>query len=700
MSEPTFQAALQCLYSDDIDQFSTLVRGCPQIATTVFACKFGNPITLMGELMNSYHMSASNKLAALEILFDLGAEPNPPQTAWQQSDSCYQRYNLTPLASALIRSELDIVARLRAAGASFDFVYEALTFRYLIGINNEGTEFCGRSNREEQGLIAQLEYLQTIGFKLASWERSQSRSLLQHVLEALHEESLDVVEQLLACGVGVDGTGGGKTAMHTALEKHWYDTAQFLLDRRADPELWRQTLAYPVAHHLARYHHGMPESQLATLTQGQCLSEMHSDDNYITSALHQCISCDNLNLASWFLANGANIDASATNLTGDAESSWIETGDTPIFTAIRQKSRPAVELLIKQGARLDVCNAKGDGPLDLARDQAQFKGVTKLLEKAGAIAYRQSDSTEVSLPDRPDLLLLLDAGEPWSDAAIGFFSALDTKNAGNWYAFLTHCIDHRLTRPNKKWLATAATLMEPIGKEALALRITSWLKLVPERRTDLDLDDEQFSSEVYLKRHQYRARPTDQMITAKNTRMLVGLMWSASQFSDDAAVSPLATVARSMYRKVPKVGMRNAKVANAAVNALTLMGENGLRQVVQLTRLLAYNPALTNLHRILDKAVKAQGIKRELLDHLAVPNLPVDNEGTCIRQIGDQTAVLHFPTVATAYIEWLREDGKRQKSVPASVKSHYAEQLVELKDYKKQLVEACLLYTSPSPRDS
>ena len=688
MIDSTFQTALRCLFKDDVDQISTLVRCCPELATKIFANKFGHPVTLMGELLNSYHMSSSNKLAVLEILFELGAEPDPPQAISKKTDFGKRDFWLTPLAIALERSDVDIVARLRAAGASFDYVYQTLTYRYLIGIDSECTKFRGRPNRHTDVCLEQLDYLQSIGFDLRSWEQSQAQSFLQHVIEALHEESLDVVERLLACALNIDGNVGSKSALKTAFRKDYYRTALMLIKRGASLERWYQSIEVPVAHHLACCHNAMPKRLLTAATSGQNLSAMHCTDESIITALHLCVSHDNLSMLPWLVANGANIDATATDLSGDAQPSEFETGDTPIFTAIRNKNREAIELLIKLGARLDVCNARGDSPLDVAHNQKRFKTVAKLLEKAGAIACRKTDSKNISLPDRSDLLLLLDSGEPWSDAALGFFSSLEVKDASRWHAFLMHCIEHKLTAPNDKWITTAETLMEQIGDDQLQARILSWLKLVPEKRTDLNLEYEQFSSEVYFNLHSYSCRPTDQMITVKNTRMLIGLLWCASRFGNDEAASQLATIARSMYLKVRNVGMRNAKVANAATNALTLMGENGLRQLIQLTRLLKYNPALTNLHRILDKAVKVQGIDYESLDRLAAPNLPVDNDGTHSRRIGDSSAIISFPTVSKANIEWLREDGKRQKSVPASVKKEKSSELAELKDYKKQLIEA------------
>jgi hypothetical protein len=178
-------------------------------------------------------------------------------------------------------------------------------------------------------------------------------------------------------------------------------------------------------------------------------------------------------------------------------------------------------------------------------------------------------------------------------------------------------------------------------------------------------------------------------ISDNNTLVLKGLLWLASRFADIEMAAALRTVAATTFKKVPGIGIRNAKVANAALQGLANMADGfGVKDVGILRATTKYNPALVHIKRVFEQLAKERGVSADELAQSAVPDYGLTDVGALTREFGEFRAVLTVEGVGRTHVAWLNKDGKEQKSVPASVKKDHAAAVKQLSALEKDLQAA------------
>jgi hypothetical protein len=211
----------------------------------------------------------------------------------------------------------------------------------------------------------------------------------------------------------------------------------------------------------------------------------------------------------------------------------------------------------------------------------------------------------------------------------------------------------------------ASVLLEGIGEKVFRAHLLQWFPLVKEKRVSALKHDEY---ENY-----YSCGSTEHVITESNTRLLRGLIWLSSRFDDDEMSRTLRDLATQMYKKVYGVGMRNAKLGNAALYSLSVMpGTVGLKEIIVMRAATRYNPALVNINRVFDKLAEASGKTPDELAELSIPDYGLTGLGEFRQQVGEFEAVATLVSVGKCELLWAKGD-KTQKSVPATIKSEYAD---------------------------
>jgi hypothetical protein len=204
-----------------------------------------------------------------------------------------------------------------------------------------------------------------------------------------------------------------------------------------------------------------------------------------------------------------------------------------------------------------------------------------------------------------------------------------------------------------------------------------WFPLLKEERTG-DVPEE--VSEDY-----YHIYNTSHVITDNNTRLLKGLIWISSRFDDGDMSRTLRELATQMYKKVYGIGMRNAKLGNAALLSLSMMpGTTGLKEIIVLRAATKYNPARVNIDRVFDKMAEESGQTPDELAELSTPDYGLTGLGELRQQVGDFEAVVRLKSVGKCELSW-GKGGKSQKSVPAAVKSDYADEIKSIKAVVKDV---------------
>ena len=178
----------------------------------------------------------------------------------------------------------------------------------------------------------------------------------------------------------------------------------------------------------------------------------------------------------------------------------------------------------------------------------------------------------------------------------------------------------------------------------------------------------------------------DLLIIPAHMELLAGLAWVAGLVTDAAVTRSLGTMAASMYRKVPGKGPRAVRVGNACITALGMIGdEDALGQLALLKVKVKFGGAQAALDKAMTKLADQLGVSREDLEEMSVPAYGMTEVGRMTQPFGDATAVLTVVDSRSTVISWTRGDGKPQKSVPASVKQEFAEDLKELMAAKKDI---------------
>ncbi len=512
--------------------------------------------------------------------------------------------------------------------------------------------------------VNMMKKLITLGFDPIATEQTANTSILYLSLLHIYKKTLKVCKYLLNLGCSVDSlhprTSYEQSPLYIAISSAQYDYVQQLLDKGAKTSL----LGQHFLHRLTDFYlESPPPDLLKQLTQGMDFNARDEDNN---TPLHLAAYRDSKPFIHFFIEQGANKDTQG------------EYGRTPLLAAISSQSKDAIHELLSLEVDVNLADEKGQTPLDLALSLAGFKRICTALEKAGA-KTRIDLAGESNPAERMQAILSSDieVGEPWADAAQQALSALTPEQLSVWHDLLRHCLDNNSSKPSQRWLKKANTLIDTIGVDEFRQCLLSWLPLLKSKRSK-ELDYDKLSE-------QYSYGDQSHFISENNTRLLKGLLWLSVRFADNDMSRELRHVANAMFKKVYGIGMRNAKIANAAVYSLSQMpGNVGLKEIIVLRTATKYNPALVHINRVFNKLAEARNITPEELETLAVPDYGLTALGTYRAQLGEYQAILNLIAVGKTQLLWQKGE-KLQKTVPAAIKQTHADDIKSIKDLAKDI---------------
>ncbi len=263
---------------------------------------------------------------------------------------------------------------------------------------------------------------------------------------------------------------------------------------------------------------------------------------------------------------------------------------------------------------------------------------------------------------------VLNPGEAWSDQATA-----DLGEAGpDWQALVRHALTAAGAKPSAAWEKTARLILERLPGIQVRERIVGWLDLVGRPRTQ----------RLYGPHHAHVNDEYD----PHNADALRGLVWTLSLLpADRATARALGRVVEVSLRKLPGVGPRNPKVANAGVVALSRTeGGDALAELARLATRVTHRGVLKIINSGLDQHAQALGLTRDEIEELAVPAYGLTEVGRVTHQLGDCTAELTVQG-PKAMLTWRNPTGKQLKAPPAQVKRDHPDELKELKAAVKDI---------------
>ncbi|GAA1793225.1 DUF4132 domain-containing protein [Planosporangium flavigriseum] len=242
---------------------------------------------------------------------------------------------------------------------------------------------------------------------------------------------------------------------------------------------------------------------------------------------------------------------------------------------------------------------------------------------------------------------LLHPGERWADQVIADVDALGPA----WRALVDLAATATTPRPSGRWQRRGGELLADVGPNTYRVRAAGWLRLV-----DGDAD-----------------------VVPENATVLRGLIWLL------ALIPPHPETARTLGDQVERAlrpvagrGPRSAKVANAAVYALSRLGDPGLAQLTRLASRVTYRGTLKLIHAALEAHARALGLSRADVEELSIPTYGLTEVGRRVERFDGVTAELRIVDGRPRLI-WRNPDGAVLASPPAAVRRGHAERLAELR---------------------
>ncbi|WP_339731787.1 DUF4132 domain-containing protein [uncultured Gimesia sp.] len=267
----------------------------------------------------------------------------------------------------------------------------------------------------------------------------------------------------------------------------------------------------------------------------------------------------------------------------------------------------------------------------------------------------------------------LQPGEAWSDAALADSQEMTAPQRNAWGALLAHCQTASAGKPSEKWLKTAESLLNKLGQEPFIESVLKWFPLIDQPRTKT------------LGRNHWGPDP-NLMLVDIHQDTLKGLLWSCSLIEESKLARAIASLAISTYKKVPGAGARAVKVGNACVWSLgQIPSQVALGQLAFLKVKIKFGTAQIGIEKALHATAERMNVPRDEIEEMGVPAYGLTAVGQLKETLGEFTAQLNITGTTTTQLQWLKPDGKTQKSIPAAVKKEFPEELKELKASAKDI---------------
>lgn len=270
----------------------------------------------------------------------------------------------------------------------------------------------------------------------------------------------------------------------------------------------------------------------------------------------------------------------------------------------------------------------------------------------------------------------LNPGEAWSDAFLARLDALPAAERQPWPALVAYARTAIAGKPSAKWLKEGQKHLDAVGAETFRRVLSEALPLLSRPRTFPLREDSHYTGNPNL------------LIDEFNAQSLKGLLWLAPLAGADAALArAVAGVVDSALKKVAGVGPRAPKVANAAVYALSQMeSDAALSALARLSSTVTFKGTLKEVQKGLNAVAERLNTSPEDLLELGVPTLGMGSVGERLEQWGD--VEVRLTVDASGAKLTFSKGGKPLKSVPASVKKDFADDLKELKAAQKEAEKA------------
>ena len=222
---------------------------------------------------------------------------------------------------------------------------------------------------------------------------------------------------------------------------------------------------------------------------------------------------------------------------------------------------------------------------------------------------------------------------------------------------VAHAVTATGPKPTRRFTAGARAVVDEVGESRFVEVATGLLDLLerpPSPRTRT-VHGDFFNFQIPW------AVPTE-----RNADALRGIVLSCACVAREDVAAAIERAARACMRKLPEIGARSTKVANACLAALAAMpDELGAAHLVALQSAARKPSQRARLDLALDTAAATAGVDREELDERATPTCGLGPDGTTTTTVGRYTVQLALRAPAAVETSWTGADGTALRGRPA-----------------------------------
>ncbi len=300
------------------------------------------------------------------------------------------------------------------------------------------------------------------------------------------------------------------------------------------------------------------------------------------------------------------------------------------------------------------------------------KTKAKLLDKIDGLLFQAKNGVVEVRP-------VLFSGEGrFSAFANKMIEGLTTEDKKKWYPLIAQAQKASGGKPSKKYLKESKVLIDALGTEKFKAVVNDWFLFVRNLKDKNEEHTSTHNGRVYT----YNIR---EFLNSFSSDALKGFVWMCSHFHDATTIQNLAALAERCYKKIPGKGPAAAAIGNACLYTLSQAeGFEGISQLSRLKLRIKQSSTQKMIEKYLLAAAKEQGVSLHEIEDLAVESFGIVDGGKT-ELFDDYKGLIKITSIGKSTLQWVKPDGKLQKSVPAFVKQKYADKLKVFKAQKKQI---------------
>lgn len=231
----------------------------------------------------------------------------------------------------------------------------------------------------------------------------------------------------------------------------------------------------------------------------------------------------------------------------------------------------------------------------------------------------------------------------------------------HYYNLLDLLLNVKGGKPSRRFEKQSLEIIKEIGKRPYK----RWLKDALQFLVDLKESSKEHS---YLHGVRIYTYTTTTFLFDDNNVVAKGLVWTFLHVQDQSGLQLIERLAVRAFKKIPQIGAAAGAVGNACLYVLSAAkGLEGLAQLSRLRVKIKQNNAKKIIDKYLNEQSEIRGVSRQELEEMAIADYGLVDSATTF-DFENYKLRLSIVGIGKTQLQWIKPDGKTQKSVPAFVK--------------------------------